>query len=70
MLRLWRRWSDSGPEVALGKRGKRRGGALQAVTGMYPPERIYQALDNGQPLPVYLLIYRAGEGERYTSRRW
>ncbi|BAK76481.1 Mu-like prophage FluMu F protein gp30 [Pseudogulbenkiania sp. NH8B] len=41
--------------------------ALNAVAGMFQPERIYQALDNGQPLPVYLLIYPAEEGERYVK---
>ncbi|WP_293765823.1 phage minor head protein [uncultured Aquitalea sp.] len=41
--------------------------ALQAVTGMWKPDRVYQQINQGAPEPVYLAVWPSVDGNRYVK---
>jgi hypothetical protein len=41
--------------------------AMQTVVGMWEPERVYQQVNNNQPEPVYLAVWKAQDGQRYMK---
>ncbi|BBF84516.1 phage virion morphogenesis protein [Aquitalea magnusonii] len=41
--------------------------AMQAVVGLWEPERVYQAVEGNQVQPVYLLIFPSKDGQRQVK---
>ncbi len=41
--------------------------AMQAVVGLWEPERVYQAVEGDQVQPVYLLIFPSKDGQRQVK---
>lgn len=41
--------------------------AMQAVIGLWEPERVYQAIEGDQAQPVYLLIFPSKDGQRQVK---